>query len=1077
MLLRVITIATLLVLLIQQIQGFYRIVVVNESGIYNNEDIFKGNNSTFNAFEFSCCTYGNCSCPSLHCSLANLTSNVLINITTDVELLSVIQLFNLVNVTIIGHNYPTVNCNNSGGLYFVSCYYCAIEGITWEGCGARNHLGNSHSDPVLKLFNSSNIIIKNCSFQYSIGQVVVLSGVSRNVSIIYCKFSSNKQYEGHGTAIHYIYSSNNTLLMSPSGLMISRCNFFYNKRAESVVHFGQSSTELSAYLHLQDCNFYYNEAVPIYLTNQNLCINGNIKFYKNIARNGGGIFVTDYSNVTFHKSATIIFTYNTAKYNGGAIFIANQSSIIFKDNPTDNEQHDSVDDHLQCNSHFKKPFIMVKFNCNIAKRFGKDIYVHNSIVIFGNSAKVKFSSGSSGSSAIYTNYYSFVTFEGNSIATFNDNSDNGAVNINGHSTITFKGNSMVAFNNNSADYNGGAIIISDYSIITIKENSTATFNNNSAKFAGALSINSHSTVICDGNSVIIFNNNIAEHCGGAVSIETYANAIFQGSTAVKFNNNYCAGRTTGPGALFINVHSTFTFKGNSAVKFNSEYKDDIVLVFVHSTVTFKESSVVIFNNNNAESQGDSLYISTSSTVMVTGNSTVTFNHHSYGRRPMFIDHSTVTFEENSKVTFNDNGADENGVAVYIYRHSTVMFKGNSIVTFNSNYNKNNNNNADDDGTVYIEDSKVTFDGNSVVTFNNNSVDNGGALYIHYYSIVTVQGNSTVKFSNNSAKYLGGAVCVCDFSHVSFKGNCTVTFNNNNANSDGGAVVVNNNSTIIFYGNSTITFSNNNADNYGGAVVINKYSIIKFCGNSAVTFNNNRVHNDGGAVFMHYYSTIIFKGNATVIFNVSTAANNGGAIYIDHYSVIITKENSTVAFNKNTAANGGTVYIKKYSTFTVEENSTARLTYCNNKANNNGGTFFIDHSAAQFKGKSKIIFYNNSANFGGTAVAKSSQIIIERNSFVDFTGNTALQDGGVIYLSDHSEFTHCNGSYVTFHNNIAGDYGGAIYALFDHSTINFSSYDIQFKDNIAGKIQKALYINVIKSCNSSCLFQNINIITK
>ena len=52
MLLRVITIAALLVLLIQQIQGFYRIVVVNESGIYNNEDIFKGNNSTLMPLNF-----------------------------------------------------------------------------------------------------------------------------------------------------------------------------------------------------------------------------------------------------------------------------------------------------------------------------------------------------------------------------------------------------------------------------------------------------------------------------------------------------------------------------------------------------------------------------------------------------------------------------------------------------------------------------------------------------------------------------------------------------------------------------------------------------------------------------------------------------------------------------------------------------------------------------------------------------------------------------------------------------------------------------------------------------------------
>ena len=195
MLLRVTTVVILLALFIQYVEGFERVIVVTESDVHDDlisddEDINAiGSGSGSNLFSNSCCIYGNCSCPSLYSALANLTSNVLINITTDVELSSIISLIDLSNIAITGHNNPTVKCNNSGGLHFISCYNCTIEGITWEGCGARNisdHDENVY--PVLQLYNSSNITIKNCSFQHSIGQAVVLSGVSGDVNINQCNF-------------------------------------------------------------------------------------------------------------------------------------------------------------------------------------------------------------------------------------------------------------------------------------------------------------------------------------------------------------------------------------------------------------------------------------------------------------------------------------------------------------------------------------------------------------------------------------------------------------------------------------------------------------------------------------------------------------------------------------------------------------------------------------------------------------------------------------------------------------------------------------------------------------------------
>ena len=130
-----------------------------------------------------CCVYGNCFCHSLYHALANLTSNVLINITTDVTLFSHIKLSNLENISVIGHNNPTVNCKSAGGIHFTFCHNCIIQGIIWDGCGA-----DTNAESVLKFAYPSNIIIQDCSFQHSIGHGIVLSEVSGCVNIDHCNF-------------------------------------------------------------------------------------------------------------------------------------------------------------------------------------------------------------------------------------------------------------------------------------------------------------------------------------------------------------------------------------------------------------------------------------------------------------------------------------------------------------------------------------------------------------------------------------------------------------------------------------------------------------------------------------------------------------------------------------------------------------------------------------------------------------------------------------------------------------------------------------------------------------------------
>ena len=81
-------------LVVQLVDGSQRIVYVSEP-FSHDEDLSTSGDGDSNLM---CCVYGNCSCNSLDHALANLASNVLINITTDVMFTTLINASNLENV-------------------------------------------------------------------------------------------------------------------------------------------------------------------------------------------------------------------------------------------------------------------------------------------------------------------------------------------------------------------------------------------------------------------------------------------------------------------------------------------------------------------------------------------------------------------------------------------------------------------------------------------------------------------------------------------------------------------------------------------------------------------------------------------------------------------------------------------------------------------------------------------------------------------------------------------------------------------------------------------------------------------
>ena len=270
------------------------------------------------------------------------------------------------------------------------------------------------------------------------------------VIISHCNFLFNNKYQGHGAAVHY---SSNITCGYPLNFKIDNCTFSHNENAESLVYLGHSSNKLYEILHLHNSSFSHNKAVCIYLTNQALHVTGNIAIHSNIAENGSGIFISDYSNVLIHKSTNIRFENNTANSYGGSIYLTDHSSILFKDIFTLNDYQDD----------FGKETFVTFYRNQASGNNGGAIHAVNSHITFGESTIVIFSKNTAclygGAVSVYK---STTTFEGNSTVEFNANRViyRRSTHVADHFTTAFVRRSL--FSNSFAANGGGGAMYSGY---------------------------------------------------------------------------------------------------------------------------------------------------------------------------------------------------------------------------------------------------------------------------------------------------------------------------------------------------------------------------------------------------------------------------------------------------------------------------------------------------------------------------------------------------------------------------------------------------------------------------------------
>ena len=1117
------------------VYGYQRVVHINED-FSDDEDFYSSPNkmiigsgeiidlhfdSEVDSINPLCCVYGNCSCYSLDHALTHLTSNLLLDITTDVTLTSVINALNLVNVSIIGHNNPTVNCRGAGGIHFTSCHNCIIQGITLDGCGTDN------DEPGLQLTNSSDITIQKCSFQHSRGQAVALSEISGYLNIHNCKFANNSQYNGHGAIINILFS---TVKNSLQSFKIQACDFSNNKGARSLIYINNKIFEHNINITISSSVFYYNQGVSVYIINQKLYLTGRILFKHNTAEDGAGIHISDHSTVLFGDNSNVTFLQNTADENGGAIFSSNNSIVVFDKNSkvmftSNRAKFGTVYSKAKSNVTFKANCKVI-FYCNSALSNGGAVFSTHSNISFENNAYTKFNNNNAktryySGGAIYAKY-THVSFEGSSLTKFSNNTGfdyGGAIFASHDSIVSFEDNSTTEFSNNRADY-GGAIKAL-HSHVSFEDNSTTEFSNNRAIHGGAIYIfargDSPVSVSFEDNSTTKFSNNMANYDGGAISAYL-SHVSFEDNSTTEFSNN----RGDNGGAI-IALHSHVSFEDNSTTEFSNNRADHGgAISAADSNVSFEDNSTTEFSNNSANYDGGAISAANSD-VSFEGNSTTEFSNNNALSDIHAITSSApahIIFDGNCTVSFiNDISTD--GEIVYpisasIYHHYIehysdtkleIIARGNFTITFNYQtvkwctstclpYSGKDHYDVriDNTGMVWcthqdyfkcqsrncqcknLEDVTANITNNSLITISNK-VRLSSAVNLSVIQNISIIGqNNLVVFCVNGG---GLQVEFCnnltiqDITWIGCKSALKI-YNSEDVTIRRCSFLYSKRQAIEMLepsGNVNVDYCkfmhNNNYRGHGSAI----HSSSNNPSTRELTVNINNCDfnfNIGSKSIIYIKQSLEYILNHYI--NNSTFQNNQAiSIYFSGHQNINFAGN--LLFKNNEAEIGTGLYVSGHSTVTFDENSTIK--FINNTADHYGAAIFLDnHSSVVFDKNSSVNFSDNYATNGTVYSKDSSFVLFKGTCKVTFNSNKARLYGAAILSSENSQITFTGNSSVNFTNNIVPNHnqnsmlGGTIF-IENYSLITFMERSItMFSNNTA-----AFGTGIFSFYNSNVNFRN------
>lgn len=643
------------------------------------------------------------------------------------------------------------------------------------------------------------------------------------------------------------------------------------------------------------------------------------------------------------------------------------------------------------------------------------------VIFRGNTAK--------GGGAIYHQYNNATVIYGNTL--FEENQAlgkmGGAIHTGGELIIFY-----AEFKNNIAADRGGALY-GTYSaadkvarVIDIKE---AIFEGNSAARGGAIAASATSDAEDSGaifelGNVTFKNNTVFKT---EQSTPTFIDNYDREGVKKNYNGNGAVAHFTAK--CEIHFYGEVIIEGNEA-----ESKGGALYLTNQAKLKSLDGSSILFEGNKASSYGGAIYMTNGSSAALS-NVVFTANEGSSGGALALLGESSITLTD---FIADANVASSKG-GFALVELSSATFASASIES------KITNNEAlgSTAGAIYLEGASLKLNGNKnqkLIVEGNISSAQGGVICSYVGTREITETNSETGEQTTTTESVRSSIRA---SYVTFKSNKA------NAQSEygGGAIYASNTDVVI----ENSSFISNEAV-YGGAISLYSGAELRAVDTE---FTNNVAKINGGVMYTSK-STSIFEnvsvnGNkATGYLKTETTVDEetgeevttethvngtGGAFYFNSTSTAIFRG---VTASENTADVGGFL-MAGYSVVTVEGEGN---TFAQNKANQNGGVFYISNNSTL--ALSSISATKNEASSGGFIYASEATLLKISGTGNVISENVATSDSeqygaGAIYI--YKTAAEINGT--TFAKN-TGNCGGAVgvraatYVVFTGCTFTESS---------------------------------------
>jgi len=346
---------------------------------------------------------------SFEAALKDLDNNTYVNLTISFATVSSpVSASNLNNVTISGHAFPTVDCNNTGSLLCEHCNNFIIDNIKWRKCGYFNNnpfnladSGTHHSNGARGLYfvSCTNIIIRLSTFIESLVTVFQASGVIKTECVKFLDISEN--LNANDTNIDTQSYNYNGLLIdqnisTPLKIFIINC-LFSNTPGSASVQLLIVKAKIAS-MQINDTAFvnisikplpsiYFNSIIYIDIIAEESNVTFyNVTFHFNNVRNILSVFMNE--NASTIQLHSCVFFNNTASKL--AVLTTRNLTITdsrfqwndVKANLISTSSQTSDFNRLTISNNFGGPLLSLN-SCNISANF-KDSHVQGNTLVSGH---------------------------------------------------------------------------------------------------------------------------------------------------------------------------------------------------------------------------------------------------------------------------------------------------------------------------------------------------------------------------------------------------------------------------------------------------------------------------------------------------------------------------------------------------------------------------------------------------------------------------------------------------------------------------------------------------------------------